>query len=35
MDEYLTKPIKLEDLARTLALVAPAADGDAGVRRTA
>jgi CheY-like chemotaxis protein len=35
MDEYLTKPIALEDLARTLALVVSPAAGDAGVRRTA
>ncbi len=31
MDEYLTKPIKIDDLAETLAAVVPAADGGAGV----
>ena len=34
MDEYLTKPIKLEDLARTIAVVSAGASDD-GVRRTA
>ncbi len=36
MDEYLTKPIKIDDLARTLALVVPASAADGGaVKRSA
>jgi signal transduction histidine kinase/ActR/RegA family two-component response regulator len=35
MDDYLTKPIRIDDLARALAAVAPPAIDDAGVKRSA